>query len=46
MDTARYLPGEEGRAYLGGGTMVDTDFAGLVHYTAETAEDLALIERP
>jgi len=26
--------------------MVNTDFAGLMHYTPETAEDFALLERP
>ena len=45
MDTGRYLPGQEGWAYLGEGIMVDTDFGGLVHYTVETAEDFTLIER-
>lgn len=46
MDTRRYLPGQEGWAYLGEGIMVDTDFGGLVHYTVETAEDFVLIGRP
>jgi hypothetical protein len=46
MDTGKYLPGEEGWAYLGAGVMVNTDFAGLVHYTAEATEDFALLERP
>lgn len=45
MDTGRYLPGEDGWAYLREGIMVDTDFGGLVHYTAETAEDFVLLER-
>ncbi len=45
MDTNEYLPGENSWAYLGDGIMVDTDFAGLVHYTTETAEDFVLIER-
>ncbi|MBN6102099.1 hypothetical protein JR064_07970 [Xanthomonas sp. CFBP 8703] len=45
MDTNEYLPGEDSWAYLGAGIMVDTDFAGLVHYTTETAEDFVLIER-
>lgn len=45
MDTGRYLPGEESWAYLQEGIMVRTDFAGLVHYTAETAEDFVLIGR-
>lgn len=39
-----YLPGHEDWAYLGEGVMVDTDYAGLVHY-AEDWEELALIER-
>jgi len=46
MDTEKYLPGQEGWAYLGEGIMVDTDFGGLVHYTVETADDFALIKRP
>ena len=45
MDTNEYLPGEDGWAYLGGGIMVNTDFAGLMHYTRGTAEDFVLIER-
>lgn len=46
MDTGRYLPGQEGWAYLGEGIMVDTDFGGLVHYTREASDDFVLIERP
>ncbi|MGR4877810.1 hypothetical protein [Pseudoxanthomonas sp. LARHCG66] len=45
MDTGEYLPGQDGWAYLGTGIMVDTDFGGLVHYTAETADDLVLMQR-
>ena len=45
MDTNMYLPGEDGWAYLTTGIMVDTDFAGLVHYTSETADDFVLIQR-
>lgn len=45
MDTNEYLPGEDSWAYLGAGIMVDTDFAGLVHYTTATAENFVLIER-
>ena len=45
MDTNEYLAGEDSWAYLGEGIMVNTDFAGLVHYTAKTAEDFVLIER-
>ena len=45
MDTSEYLPGEGSWAYLGVGIMVDTDFAGLVHYTTETAENFVLVER-
>lgn len=44
MDTGKYLAGEESWSYLLTGIMVDTDFAGLVHYTA-TAEDFVLLER-
>lgn len=39
MDTGKYLPGHEGWAYLGEGIMVDTDFAGLVHYKDDGNED-------
>ena len=45
MDTNEYLPDQDGWAYLGTGIMVDTDFGGLVHYTAETADDFILIQR-
>ncbi|KAB7771349.1 hypothetical protein [Xanthomonas maliensis] len=47
MDSADYLPGQESWAYLGSGIMVDTDFAGLVHYDQETAatEELVLLQR-
>jgi len=46
MDTGKYLPGQEQWEYLGQGIMVDTDFAGLVHYTPEATDDLVLIDRP
>lgn len=45
MDTSEYLQGEDAWAYLGTGIMVNTNFAGLVHYTTETAECFVLIER-
>jgi len=45
MDTNEYLPGEDSWAHLEAGIMVDTDFAGLVHYTSETADDFVLIQR-
>ncbi|RJU11791.1 hypothetical protein XcmpCFBP7700_11780 [Xanthomonas campestris] len=47
MDTADYLPDKQAWSYLGTGIMVDTDFAGLVHYDQESAlaEDLVLLER-
>lgn len=45
MDTGHYLPGAEGWSYLAVGVMVDTDFGGLIHYTAQFAESLALISR-
>lgn len=45
MDTGEYLPGQEEWAYLREGMMVDTDFGGLVHYTAPAADRLELIER-
>jgi len=46
MDSGRYLPGYESWSYLGRGIMVDTDFGGLVHYTAEATDSLDLTERP
>ena len=45
MDTKKYLPGHESWDYLGVGIMVDTDFGGLVHYTEEATDELALIQR-
>jgi len=45
MDTNEYLPGADGWAYLGTGIMVDTDFGGLVHYTAEAADNFVLLQR-
>ena len=45
MDTSRYLPGHESWAYLGTGIMVDTDFAGLVHYTETATDTLELLSR-
>ncbi len=46
MDTGKYLPGQEQWAYLRQGIMVDTDFGGLVHYTAEATDTLVLLDRP
>jgi hypothetical protein len=46
MDTGHYLPGEEGWSYLVVGVMVDTDFGGLIHYTAPFADSLTLLSRP
>jgi hypothetical protein len=45
IDTGKHLPGHDGWAYLRQGIMVDTDFAGLVHYTAQTIGTIALLER-
>ena len=45
MDTNEYLSGQDSWAYLSNGIMVDTDFAGLVHYTSEASMSLSLIER-
>ena len=45
IDTGKHLPGHDGWAYLREGIMVDTDFAGLVHYTAQTVDTIALLER-
>jgi hypothetical protein len=46
MDTNSYLPGEEYWGHLSEGIMVDTDFAGLVHYTTDATDELVLLERP
>ena len=47
MDTKRALPGWEADwDYLERGIMVYTDFAGLVHYTPEAADELVLLDRP
>ena len=43
MDTGQYLPGEEGWSYLGKGIMVDTDFAGLVHYTEDARDEFVFL---
>jgi hypothetical protein len=45
MDTHNYLPGEEHWAYLGSGIMVNTDFAGMVHYTSDATDELLLVQR-
>jgi hypothetical protein len=44
IDDKSYLPGGEDWEYLGIGAMIDTDFAGLVHYP-EDDEELALVRR-
>jgi hypothetical protein len=41
MDSGTCLPGFDDWQYLGEGMLVDTEFAGLVHYTATTSEDIA-----
>lgn len=45
MDTGKYLPGQEQWSYLGVGIMVDTDFGGMVHYTAEATDEMVLVRR-
>ena len=45
IDTGKHLPGHDGWAYLREGIMVDTDFGGLVHYTAQLIGTIALLER-
>lgn len=45
MDRGEYRSGSEHWAYLKQGIMVDTDFGGLVHYTADAADEMALIHR-
>ena len=46
MDTHEYLPGAEDWAYLGEGVIIDTEFGGMVHYTAAATDELILLERP
>jgi hypothetical protein len=41
IDSGACLPGFDGWQYLGEGILVDTEFGGLVHYTAGTIEDIA-----
>jgi hypothetical protein len=41
MDSGTCLPGFDDWQCLGEGILVDTEFAGLVHYTATTSEDIA-----
>jgi hypothetical protein len=45
IESGDYLPGYEHWPYLLCGIMVDTDFGGLVHYTAEATDDLVLLRR-
>jgi hypothetical protein len=45
IDTGKHLPGYDGWACLREGIMVDTDFAGLVHYTAQTVSTIVMLER-
>jgi hypothetical protein len=45
MDRGEYLPGREQWAYLKEGSMVDTDFGGLVHYTVDAMDEMTLIHR-
>jgi hypothetical protein len=47
VDAGQYAPGYKAFAYLGEGLMVDTDFAGLVHYTQSSIEEdnLRLLKR-
>jgi hypothetical protein len=44
IDAKSYLPGEECWEYLGSGTMIDTDFGGLVH-CQQGDEELVLVRR-
>jgi hypothetical protein len=45
MDTQKYLPGAEHRAYHEQAVMVDSDFGGMVHHTAASTDELILLER-
>ena len=44
IDDKSYLPGGEDWEYLGTGALIDTDFAGLVHYQKDD-EQLVLVRR-
>lgn len=44
IDEGSYLRGGEDWGYLGKGAMIDTNFAGLVHYSADD-EELVLVRR-
>lgn len=41
MDSGTCLPGFDDWRYLGEGILVDNEFAGLVHYTETTREEIA-----
>lgn len=45
IDSGTGLPGHEEWGYLKVGIMVETDFAGLVHYVDITHEDIRLVQR-
>ena len=44
IDDQSYLAGAEDWAYLGSGAMIDTDFAGLMHYPVDD-DELVLVRR-
>jgi hypothetical protein len=44
IDDKSYLAGAEDWEYLGSGAMINTDFAGLVHYP-EDDDELVLVRR-
>lgn len=44
IDDNSYLPGGEDWEYLGNGAVIDTDFAGFVHYKQDE-EELILLRR-
>jgi hypothetical protein len=44
IDDKSYLPGNEDWEYLCTGAMIDTDFAGLVHYPHDD-DELVLVRR-
>lgn len=45
IDDRSYLPKQEAWAYLGRGSVIDTDFAGLVHYPDDADERFELVRR-
>jgi hypothetical protein len=45
IDSGEYLPGYGSWGYLKQGVMIETDFAGLVHYPPDQEEKIVLLHR-